>query len=400
MATVVTNTESSELKQLVGEMVDTVSAASAVSSVSTTETKTTSVEPFDYSKTDLVVYHANCPDGLGAGWVFWRDVFYRDNKKFFPGKYDDKNLPNVDNLNVVLVDFAYPKDVMLQLLAKAKSIRVLDHHKTSEPLRSITDVRFSLVLDMDRSGAMIAWDEVHPYLRRPWFIDDIGDRDLWRWSIPDSKNTTRGMFGMGKYHTFETLDSVENTDRERNKFKLIGITLNMDDERTYDALVRAATDCMATPYPGGPKYKVRVVECDHTKASEVGNRLALDKLCDFAVMYRYNMVKDEWYLSCRSLIGNNVDLTTILKQFDPKSGGHATSAGMTIYSGRNLRSFFTPKTTTFVEDDIAEKARIAAEKEAERLRLIAETEAELRRKEKEESDKQTLRTIESMMEYS
>lgn len=402
--------ETSELQQLVRNIADTVVVSSVESTLPTLPSQSTpptlpiksdasETKDFDYSKTDLVVYHANCPDGLGAGWVFWRDVLNKDNTKFFPGKYGDA-MPTVDNLNVVFVDFAYQLDAMNQLLSKAKSIRVLDHHKTAEPLRNINNLRFSIVLDMDRSGAMIAWDEVHPGVERPWFINDIGDRDLWRWSIPESKNTTRAMFGIGKYATFETFNTLQNTEQERKKYIALGIPLVMDEENTYDALVHSAVDCIAAPYPRGPKYKVRLVECDYTKASEVGSRLVADKLCDFAVMYRYNVVKDEWYLSCRSLKGQNVDLTKILKQFDPKSGGHAEAAGMTIYSGSNLRSYFTPKTTTFVEDDIAEKARITAEKEAERLRLIASEEANRLRKEKEETDRKTLKTLYSLMEYA
>lgn len=362
------------------------------------DSQSTTDEQFDYSKTDLVVYHANCPDGLGAAWVFWNEVLNRDSTKFFPGKYGSA-MPDVAGKNVVFVDFAYQLGDMNTLLATANSIRVLDHHKTTEPLASIKNIRFSLVLDMNRSGAVIAWDEVHNNTARPWFIEAIGDRDLWRWEIPDSKNTTRALFGMGKYSSLEAFNTIQ--DNQQHHYNFIGIVLNADDERTYNALVNSAVDCIAwSGRDDDPKYKVRVVECDHTKASEVGNRLVQDKLCDFSVMYRYNMIKDEWYLSCRSLKEQGVDLTTILKQFDPKSGGHSEAAGMTIYSGRNLRYYFTPTSKTFVQEDIDEKARIIAEAEATRVRLIAEAEATRIRQEKNIADLKMLKTIDSMMEYS
>jgi hypothetical protein len=300
---------------------------------------------YDYSRTDLVIYHGKCPDGIASAWCFW-DLLDKDDSKFHPGKFNEVP-PDVTNKNVVFVDFSYQFDDMLKLISAAKSVRVLDHHKTANRLLNINNLRFSIILDMSRSGAQITWDELNPGKARPWFIDDIGDRDLWKWQIEDSKNTTRAMFGLDYYTSIEKFDAIRYSNRD--VFVQLGNILNTDDERQYKSITDGAIDCIATsPKDPGLSWRVRAVSCSHAHASEVGNRLVKDKLCDFAVMYRYDILRDEWWISCRALPESSIDLTTILKHFDEKSGGHAKAAGMTI---KSLREVFKPCDKKFIEQE-------------------------------------------------
>ncbi len=298
----------------------------------------------NYGTTDLVIYHGGCPDGIAGAWCFWKYVLNKDNSKFYGGKHNE-NPPDVKDKNVVFVDFSYNFDVMNLLLKEAKSIRVLDHHKSSTDITKIDSLLFSYVFDMNRSGAQIAWDEVTSNAIRPWFIDDIGDRDLWKWKRMESKNTTRSMFGLGYYENFEKFDQLSLIDMD--KMIMIGKILNDDDEQQYVKTCSRAIDCIAISNDPSKTWKVRIVECDHSIASEVGNRLVKDKLCDFSVMFRYNIKDDEWWLSCRSLKGQNIDLTTILKEFDSNAGGHPESAGMTLKGSNALQKHFKPVTKSF-----------------------------------------------------
>lgn len=302
---------------------------------------------FDYSATDLVIYHGKCPDGTSGAWVLWQ-LLGKNSSKFYPGKFGETP-PNVTDKNVVFVDFTYPADVIKEMLTVAKSIRVLDHHKTALPLTFIMDPKFSFVIDMERSGVQIAWDEVNFDKPRPWFVDAIADRDLWQWKVPNSVETCLAMFSLGYYDSIEKFDAVQYCPK--NYLIMVGSILNDKNKAVIDSYVKRAVDCVAQSLTTPDKtWKVRVVECDHTVASDVGNDLVADGLCDFAIMFRYDITKNEWWCSARASTKNDIDLTTILKHFDKNSGGHPKAAGFTLSNGLNLRSILTPAEKRFNKD--------------------------------------------------
>jgi oligoribonuclease NrnB/cAMP/cGMP phosphodiesterase (DHH superfamily) len=316
-----------------------------ISTQATSDVPVNPVTPvfYNYTATDLVIYHGKCPDGTAGAWPLWT-LLSRDSTKFHPGKFGESP-PDVTNKNVVFVDFSYPLEVIQGMLAVAKSVRVLDHHKTALPLCSIAHPNFTSVIDMDRSGAQIAWDEVYgkdsSYNRpRPWFVDAIADRDLWQWKVDRSVDSCLAMFSLGYYESIEEFDKVQYVPKDY--LLNAGYILNFKNKQTVDALVSRAIDCIATSLTDPTKtWKVRVVECDHTMASDVGNKLVLDGLCDFSIMYRYDIVKDEWWCSARADNKNTIDLTEVLKHFDPKSGGHPKAAGFSLSGGKNLRSILS-----------------------------------------------------------
>ena len=77
----------------------------------------------------------------------------------------------------------------------AAKIVLLDHHKSAasqwigvEPIPNV-----DLLFDMDRSGAQMAWDYFHPGSIQPPLIEHIGDRDLWRFGLADTKAFCAGL---------------------------------------------------------------------------------------------------------------------------------------------------------------------------------------------------------------
>jgi len=86
----------------------------------------------------------------------------------------------------MIVDFSYPLAVMQSIAAAAKSLVVLDHHKTAEAaLASFSAPNAIVTFDMERSGAGLAWDHFFPGRPRPWIVDYVEDRDLWRHRLPN-----------------------------------------------------------------------------------------------------------------------------------------------------------------------------------------------------------------------
>ncbi len=82
----------------------------------------------------------------------------------------------------MLVDFAFSPDVLRQF--RARTLTVLDHHDTHLPgVRRIPGV----LIDLERSGAGIAWDQLRMSAPRPRLVSYAEDDDLGRWRLPSSK---------------------------------------------------------------------------------------------------------------------------------------------------------------------------------------------------------------------
>ncbi|KAL2243849.1 UNVERIFIED_CONTAM: hypothetical protein Sindi_0502900 [Sesamum indicum] len=173
-------------------------------------------------KKSAVLYHYPCPDGafaaLAAHLYFSHSraattppVLFFPNTVYSPLRADDLPLNEIDN--VYLLDFVGPPGFIQQLSPKVERVVVLDHHKTAlEMLGSgmSTSGKVIKVIDMERSGATIAYD----YFKEKLFGGDINSRengvigefqrvrrlfeyiedgDLWRWRLPNSKAFSSGL---------------------------------------------------------------------------------------------------------------------------------------------------------------------------------------------------------------
>ena len=147
----------------------------------------------------LVIYHAGCRDGWAAAFV--AHAYYHGAADFFAAYYGQEPPPVTHGQRVFLLDFCYKRDVLVAL-AKRCDLAVLDHHKTAQAdVDGLSRHLLEVVFDMDRSGAGIAWDYFYggdkhdgfvlgrPIgdVLRPWWVNYVEDRDLWRWALPDSR---------------------------------------------------------------------------------------------------------------------------------------------------------------------------------------------------------------------
>ncbi len=105
---------------------------------------------------------------------------------------------------VLMVDFSYKRPVLEKMMSYARDITILDHHKTAQAdletyaiFNPVTAANIDEVLaatqpglgpiraefDMNRSGAMMAWQFLFPDSLIPMFIELIQDRDLWKFKF-------------------------------------------------------------------------------------------------------------------------------------------------------------------------------------------------------------------------
>lgn len=302
-------------------------------------------EVYDLTK---VFYHGDkCPDGKCASWVIWRLMKEKVATKEFHlyGVSHGHNPPDVSGDVIAILDFCFPKKVIIEMAKKAKKIYILDHHASTErELAGKLPENVVAILDNSRSGSEITWDWVYPGIPRPWFLEVISDRDLFRWTRPYSKKVTNAMFSNG-YYTWEKLEQIfeksntaEAIDTMIKDFCLLFDSKIDTENEIVDAVCSSA--CLAKlTTPKGEVYTVKMVQCPRMYKSEVGNKLSKSG-CDFAVLWQYDFILNEWWVSCRASSDNDIDLSKITPQFH-RGGGHPKSAGFTIYGSKaNLLDYF------------------------------------------------------------
>jgi uncharacterized protein len=128
----------------------------------------------------IVLYHGDCYDGFGAAWVAH---MFDDAATLIPVVHGGPVPDLPAGADVYMIDFSYPRQ-MMEILAEHVNLRVLDHHKTAEAaLKGFPNS----VFDLDRSGAMLAWDEFFPNETPSILVQYVQDRDLYLWKMPFSR---------------------------------------------------------------------------------------------------------------------------------------------------------------------------------------------------------------------
>jgi len=146
------------------------------------------------SKTRRVCfYHAGCPDGMGAAWSV--HAAWQGEGSFVARGHDDvARASDWKGAEVVFVDIAPQLDEARALAEAASKLVVLDHHVTARArfeadaslCRDLERTGHELRFDMERSGAMMAWDHFHAGEPTPDLLRYVQDQDLWHWALPES----------------------------------------------------------------------------------------------------------------------------------------------------------------------------------------------------------------------
>lgn len=299
----------------------------------------------------LCIYHGNCADGFGAAWAV-RHRF--PNAEFHAGTYQNPP-PDVTGKRVILVDFSYKRPVMAELAKRAKSVLVLDHHKSAiedlspgraepeselsafiidvgayfEPLsweRHLGDAyqdecenapsaNIYTLFDMTRSGAGLAWDFFHPGQPRPALINHIEDRDLWRFALPGTRELQAALFSYP--YDFEVWDELM-LEGDPVSLSLEGVAIERKHHKDIAELVKV---CQRRMVIAG--HDVPVASLPYTMTSDAGHQMAQGE--PFAACYWDTA--DGRVFSLRSA-DDGLDVTTIATQFG--GGGHARAAGFRV----------------------------------------------------------------------
>lgn len=269
----------------------------------------------------LCIYHGNCADGFGAAWAV-RHAYGAENVEFHAGVYGDPP-PDVSGRGVILVDFSYKRPVLIEMAQRAKWLRIIDHHKTAaEDLRelhfepALDGCAVEILFDMERSGAGLAWDVLHPGVSRPALIDHIEDRDLWRFKLEGTREIQANLFSYP--YDFDVWDRLMNTDPR--ELRREGAAIERKHVKDIAELLAVTKRPMRI---GG--YDVLVANLPYTLASDAGNALA--KEAPFGATY-YDTAEHRIF-SLRSI--GDFDVSAIAKAYG--GGGHRNAAGFRMPRG-------------------------------------------------------------------
>jgi hypothetical protein len=147
---------------------------------------------------EIVVYHGGCWDGFAAAATAYRAVTSgsgRDAPDLVPAFYGAAPPGGIDGRRVMICDFSFPAEVMVDIAARAAHVTWIDHHKTAiDAMTGKTAVLeaagHEVIVDMGRSGAGLTWEYFHPDGPVPWPVRYVEDRDLWRRALPDHDAVT------------------------------------------------------------------------------------------------------------------------------------------------------------------------------------------------------------------
>ncbi|MHB1057263.1 MAG: hypothetical protein ACYC0F_05205 [Rhodanobacter sp.] len=299
----------------------------------------------------LVIYHANCADGFTAAWAVWRR--FGAGAVYMPAAYQSPP-PDVAGRDVILVDFSYSPDVLRAIALTARSILLLDHHKSAEadvPRESRTGPEYltcaridapewtaprnweqiqacvemdrcenigrSVVyalFDMNRSGAGIAWDFFHPGVARPALVNHVEDRDLWRFALPGTREISATLFSYP--YRFDVWDVLARAPADL--LQLQGEAIERKHHKDVAELVDLCKRRMTIA-----GHDVPVASLPHTLTSDAGERMAAGE--PFAACYWDTA--DMRVFSLRSA-ADGLDVSEIAAQFG--GGGHARAAGFRV----------------------------------------------------------------------
>lgn len=145
------------------------------------------MQNFEKLENPCVIYHAECSDGFGAAYAA-RKVF-GDSATYLPG-YHGRGIPQgVDGKDVVILDFSFKRKEYFELLDRANSVQLIDHHASAmKDLEGAPGVFF----DMSKSGARLAW-EAFVGQDIPDLIRYIEDIDLWKFQYPETQHVFYGL---------------------------------------------------------------------------------------------------------------------------------------------------------------------------------------------------------------
>lgn len=312
---------------------------------------------------DYVIYHKNCLDGFAAFFVLMKTNLVNSNSIIYPDQPSSTAIPpNIAGRNVIIVDVAYKKKVLEEIIIQAKTVTHIDHHITTrnEMIHLVDKYKdkFISIYDEKESGASLTWKHFKKDLKGysenvPKFILYIKDNDIGEWKY---KNTMPFITALRIHYTLipnnNTLKQWDKLfdDNEVDKLIKLGLTYTRYEnyllEQNYKRYTLESFPSVQifNDFPGHfsrpGQYKVSVINGSGCPSgSLLGKKIVENVNCDFCIMWTLHLDKKEYVLSFRS---KKTDVGKITQVFG--GGGHTLAAACSIPIDKyNIVDLFFPQ---------------------------------------------------------
>lgn len=294
----------------------------------------------------LVIYHANCTDGFGAAFAAWLKL--GDEAEYLPMEHGrvPLHIPTTcADREVYILDFSFPRITMDALFRHAKRVVWLDHHKTAFEMwcpgeyerycrEDDASTNGFILLDNNKSGAMLAWGYFHPDTEVPKLIQHIDDRDRWQFKLDGSKELHAALRSYEPW-TFERWRGIflcglfeKETWRVPEEIYMEGATILRANIKHIQACLKQTRPCAIRWFDGEtdghPAVNVftgLAVNAPSFLASDLGQELA-NKSGTFGLVWS---IAADGQVHCSLRSNGEYDVSAIAKAFG--GGGHRNAAG-------------------------------------------------------------------------
>ena len=283
----------------------------------------TNVQRMEPDDIDVVIYHNPCADGTGSAWAAWRYLskkFPDRQVEYVPTTYGKKP-PDVTDKNVLICDFSYRKNVLLDMIKSANQLLILDHHKTAKDALSKVPKKY-VTFDMNHSGAFITWVYMYVFEYVPSAVLYVEDNDIWNKVLPLTKEFTSCMFS--KEFDFDEYEKFFNDKYLLTDVFPVGNGMTIQNDAYVQQLAKKAVPSFMMI--NKRYYFTACLDSAGILRSELGNYvLSYLNNSNFSMIYSHDHYKNYTSISLRS-INDKTDSSEISRLSG--GGGHRNASGM------------------------------------------------------------------------
>jgi len=282
----------------------------------------------------LVLYHASCADGFGAAFAAWMHL--GDQAEYKAVRYGETlSDASFDTLirdrKVILLDFSFDRPRTMHLFKAASEVVWLDHHKTAfemwcgldyllqqDRFEQQLDDQHYILLDNQKSGALLAWEYFQPKIPAPPLIRYIDDTDRWQFQMPNAREFIRSLWSYTPWSFSHWKKLLNPIDEERMVQEGKAIQ-RAHEQNTFSVMKGGQRSCQLR---SGEQIALGLAaNCPPHLTSDVGHLLA-EQSGTFGLCWLQN--KDGLVI-CSLRSTGEYDVSAIASWFG--GGGHRNAAG-------------------------------------------------------------------------